>query len=228
MTSKTVNILVAGVTGVGKTSYINQVTTGRFTNEPSDDNKEVTFSFKRGRKSTFKFTTDFRKETVFDGAIIMFDLTNETTFGFVKDFLQIVRIKTTGLVIICGNKADDEKKEVDISDCLSLIDKKCQYIDLSVKNMYNIEKPVLYLAKYIYNDEDLRFEETNPLGNLMDTFTDPPTEEWVSASFKLTPAQSDFLYNSLEPTQIIALAKYHTKKVARIVKELSTLLKTEE
>ena len=82
----------------------------------------------------------------------MFDLTNEASYTNAKKWVDAIRRVVDIPIVLCGNKADMEDLEVDIGTSSRNLRMFCAmdllaYYSISVKNNYNITKPLTELAK---------------------------------------------------------------------------------
>ena len=90
-----------------------------------------------------------------DAAIIMFDVTNRSSYKRIPVWYQdIVRVCGKIPTVLLGNKVDDVRnrtvkpRQITIHRKLDL-----QYYDVSAKSNYNFEKPFLWLAQKLWNEE---------------------------------------------------------------------------
>jgi GTP-binding nuclear protein Ran len=100
-----------------------------------------------------------------DGAIVMFDLTSQSTYEHTAEYIDQLR-QTYGdklPIVACGNKVDVIKRIVRPNMITVHKEKHCPYYVLSAKSNYNFMKPFVYLAKAIFGKQNL-------------VFTDPPSE----------------------------------------------------
>lgn len=58
-------------------------------------------------------------------------------------------------IIICGNKVDVKERKVGAKTITFHRKKNLQYYDLSAKSSYNLDKPLLWLARTLMKDPDL-------------------------------------------------------------------------
>lgn len=93
-----------------------------------------------------------------NAAIVMFDVTNKTSYESVPDWIQkLKRVIESIPVTICGNKSDIEEREVKLKNIHYHRKYNCTYYDISAKSNYNYEKPFLQLARELTGHEDLMF-----------------------------------------------------------------------
>jgi len=86
-------------------------------------------------------------------AIIMFDVTSRITYKNVPNWYRDVhRVCENIPIVICGNKVDIKERKVKAKHITFHRRKSLQYYDISAKLNYNFEKPFLYLARKLVND----------------------------------------------------------------------------
>jgi GTP-binding nuclear protein Ran len=91
-------------------------------------------------------------------AIIMFDVTARQTYKNVPNWHRdIVRVCDNIPVVLVGNKVDVMDRAVKAKQITYHRRKNLQYYDISAKSNYNYEKPFLWLAKKLANDNNLCF-----------------------------------------------------------------------
>eukprot|EP01006_Ploeotia_vitrea_P029019 TRINITY_DN61637_c0_g1_i1.p1 TRINITY_DN61637_c0_g1~~TRINITY_DN61637_c0_g1_i1.p1 ORF type:complete len:220 (-),score=52.93 TRINITY_DN61637_c0_g1_i1:139-798(-) len=93
-----------------------------------------------------------------DCAIIMFDVTARATYKNVPAWHRdIVRVCENIPMVLVGNKVDVMDRAVKPKQITFHRKKNLQYYDISAKSNYNFEKPFLWLAKKLANDNNLQF-----------------------------------------------------------------------
>jgi len=100
-----------------------------------------------------------------DGFIIVYDVTQRTTFADVSEFhAAILRVKDCQVVpcILVGNKADiDDKRKINRSEGEALAKKlTCRFIETSAKNKTNVDEMFSQLV-----EEIMRMREKGGSGN---------------------------------------------------------------
>ena len=167
-------LAVLGPVSSGKTTYIKRLSTGEFLSGPLHTLgcEETKLSFYcKGAEGTF--TVEFNVAEVggavpmpdmyyygLDGAIAMFDVTDQTTYDKMPDYIKgLRRVAEKIPLVICGNKVDCRNRAVKPRNITIHREHKCQYYDISSKSNYNFEKPWLYLARKLTGDETLVFTE---------------------------------------------------------------------
>jgi len=140
------NIILIGKNQVGKTSYINSITTGKFTNDKSllSDISQVPYEIVINDKIlSINFTTDI--ETA-DICIIMIDISDYSSLFYD----EIFGVPT----ILISNKWDLQREISDeILEELIIDMSHISHIPISVKNEYNILYSVKHLVKSLYGPE---------------------------------------------------------------------------
>jgi len=97
-------------------------------------------------------------------AIIMFDVTSRLTYKNVPNWHRdIVRVCENIPIVILGNKVDIKDRKVKAKSITFHRKKNLQYYDISARSNYNFEKPFLYLAKKLVQDQRLEFVEAPAL-----------------------------------------------------------------
>lgn len=92
--------------------------------------------------------------------IIMFDVTSRQTYKNVPNWHRdVVRVCENIPIVLVGNKVDVMERAVKARQITFHRKKNLQYYDISAKSNYNFEKPFLWLAKKLANDNNLQFVE---------------------------------------------------------------------
>ena len=146
------HIAIEGMDGVGKTTYITKLRTGKFIQK---------YVATMGVEVHPLDLTDVGKYNVWDcagqekygglkeeywigatGAIVMFDLTRRISYNSVMQWCQRVEKQCPGIqIVVCGNKDDLVKdRKVKQSELRNIV-KKYTYFDISAKSNYNCDKP---------------------------------------------------------------------------------------
>ena len=157
--TKNKKIVLVGDMAVGKTSYMRRLLTGEWS--------PIYYSTRGCEVFTYDSSDEEYSGKVFevwdlsweciesdillrgwlsgaDGAIVMIDLENMSTFYSAKKWVDSVR-KFCGDIplVLCGNKVDSKRQRVtnEDKDELKHLLKPDMYYDLSVKSCYNFSKP---------------------------------------------------------------------------------------
>eukprot|EP01065_Artemidia_motanka_P018798 TRINITY_DN22141_c0_g2_i1.p2 TRINITY_DN22141_c0_g2~~TRINITY_DN22141_c0_g2_i1.p2 ORF type:complete len:252 (+),score=106.97 TRINITY_DN22141_c0_g2_i1:71-757(+) len=89
--------------------------------------------------------------------IIMFDVTSRQTYKNVPNWHRdVVRVCENIPIVLVGNKVDVMDRAVKARQITFHRKKNLQYYDISAKSNYNFEKPFLWLAKKLANDNNLQ------------------------------------------------------------------------
>ena len=158
--NKIKNILV-GDGGVGKTSYVNRIRTGNFSqkyiptmgvevhplNIPTIKDTVYSVWDCAGQEKFGGLQEEYWKYA--SGAIVMFDMTSKTTYKNSKWWCEKIEKECPGItIVVCGNKVESNQKVK-----MGKITNKYKHFNISVKNKYNLFKPFEYL-----NDLDKALE----------------------------------------------------------------------
>jgi GTP-binding nuclear protein Ran len=157
--------------GVGKTTFVKRHITGEFEKKYiATIGVEVhPLSFHTNRGVILFNVWDTAGQEKFGGlrdgyyiqgncAIIMFDVTARQTYKNVPNWHRdIVRVCENIPIVLCGNKVDVMDRAVKAKHITFHRKKNLQYYDISAKSNYNFEKPFLWLAKRLANDNNLHF-----------------------------------------------------------------------
>jgi len=174
----TFKIAVMGSPKVGKTAFVSRNRNGKFDEEytPTSKVKYQTFSFNTTVGTVMFNIIDIPGDKILsqedsfcyknlDGAIIMFDITSKESFkDSEKWYFEFIKYNKGGFpVIFIGNKCDIQEKAITNEEIQAKFkpnyNSNVLYFDMSIKSRYNIEKPLLYLAKKLCNEKNLTFIE---------------------------------------------------------------------
>ena len=91
---------------------------------------------------------------------IFFDVTARLTYLSVPTwFRDLNRICENIPIVLVGNKVDMKDRKVKPRQVTFHRKKNLQYIEISAKSNYNVEKPFLYIARRLLGDSSLEFSE---------------------------------------------------------------------
>lgn len=94
----------------------------------------------------------------------MFDVTSRQTYKNVPNWYRdIVRVCENIPIVLTGNKVDVLERAVKAKQITFHRKRNLQYYDISAKSNYNFERPFLWLARKLANDNNLAFVETPAL-----------------------------------------------------------------
>ena len=167
-----INLLLIGSGGVGKSSLIRKLLTGRFKEKYdatigakvyelvlNTSNGEVTINvWDTAGQEKFGSLRD-TYYTKADMAIIMFDLTSRTTYNNIPQWHRdITNVKPDIPIVIVGNKLDLERTVK--TNVISFPKrKKIKYFESSVKDDLGIIEPFLELLQQYYQEPKLKLVE---------------------------------------------------------------------
>ena len=157
-----VKLLLLGDSSVGKTSFIQRHITGNYPVDYTPTDKvnvsELLFNTTRGYIKFILWecpgnlsNADLDEAYYIRGqcAIIMFDKTSRGSFNNISYYMKKIKNICGDIpVVVCGNKSEYSPKKVVIGD---------PYVEISVENNYQLNKPFLLLAKRLFNDTELIF-----------------------------------------------------------------------
>lgn len=163
-------INIIGSAGVGKTTFIKRHITGEFIREynPTSCIDSSTIELETNMGLIRFHINEIGGQKLFNssikntnGVIAMFDLTSSISMKncieLIKNFDECVGQQLP--LVVCGNKCDingvKQKKFDNTSFRETNENNEAKYL-LSVKSMYNFEKPLIYLAKKLTNNDDLQ------------------------------------------------------------------------
>jgi len=150
--------------GVGKTSYLQRLTTGHYlqTNHNNNQNIEhnviydASFNTNYGRKNITFVEMNNCNNFDCDGVIFMFDKTEMNTLDRIGRLMED-HSEYIDNFVLCGNKSDLRNISLlPTRDLLNFPDiPNRQYFDISVRSLYNFEKPILSLLQQIQNNNNI-------------------------------------------------------------------------
>lgn len=163
-------ILIIGDGGVGKSTYVRQINTGKFKSkydttiglEPhpltlltSAGEKDIIILDTAGQEKFGNLRQEIYKDT--QAAFIMFDLTSRITYVNVQKWHRDITdaMGEDFPIVIVGNKLDMERK---VKSKLITFPKKkgIPYVEISVKDSKDLDKPFNYILQKLYEDESIQ------------------------------------------------------------------------
>lgn len=95
------------------------------------------------------------------GAILFFDVTSLTTYRSVnKWFSDLTRVMSSNTpIVLVGNKIDVKDRKVKAKQITFHRKKNMPFYEMSAKSNYNLEKPILFLLRNFFQDNNLQFIE---------------------------------------------------------------------
>lgn len=168
---KEFKIVLLGDAGVGKTTFVKRHLTGEFQKryEPTQgcEMQKLRVSTSDGLVLLHFWDTAGKEEygglrdgyyIGAKGAIILFDVSNRETMANVQHWLQEFR-KVAGdvPVVVLGNKVDVADRAVRPQEGSAIARKhRVQYYDVSAKSRFNLEMPLLWLARKLLQEPQLQ------------------------------------------------------------------------
>jgi GTP-binding nuclear protein Ran len=157
MTTKTPKIVLIGDGGVGKSTYVNRLTTGDFRKKyiptmgvevrPMNYDGQVVNLWDCAGQEKFSGLKE-GYYTGADGAIAMFDVTSKLSYRNLPSWIDAFMSTAPGVpLVICGNKVDCKERKVKPRNIHIHQQYEVPYWDLSAKSNYNFEKPIKYFAE---------------------------------------------------------------------------------
>jgi len=173
----TFKLILVGDGGTGKTTFVKRHLTGEFEKKYiATIGVEVhPLQFHTNRGVICFNVWDTAGQEKFGGlrdgyyiqghcAIIMFDVTSRPTYKNVPNWYRdIVRVCDSIPIVLTGNKVDVLERAVKAKQITFHRKRNLQYYDISAKSNYNFERPFLWLAKKLANDNALAFVEAPAL-----------------------------------------------------------------
>jgi small GTP-binding protein len=163
-----INILLLGLPGVGKSSFLKRLNFEEFTEqyratketyisrfEISTNVEKISFTvYEIPYNDYMSEISKIRITTSIDGIIFMFDLTQQQSFDNTCKIIANVKNNISENdynnihKVILGNKYDIRKRKVS-NACInnSAVYGKCQYYPYSVKSFFNFDLPLLYISR---------------------------------------------------------------------------------
>lgn len=156
----TLNILLLGDAGVGKTTFLTRHSSGKFEARyiPTIGMEMHLLAFhcvvfnilELAGQEKFRGTGPYPDYHP-DAIIIMFDVTSNLTWNSaVAHWLRMARSFGSGIpIVLCGNKVDIAGRKVKASTISQWLGSKgegIRYFDISSKSNYQYEKPFTYIA----------------------------------------------------------------------------------
>lgn len=144
----TYNCIIVGDSGVGKSTLITRYDTGDFirTHNPTSKMKTTDLRLHTNHGIiNFKIYENGHISNI-DCAIIMFDLTNKTSYNNVINYYNWIITNFGNIpIVVCGNKSD--LPQIIKNTDLYRISKRFTYVTISSRSNYNYEKPLLFLIR---------------------------------------------------------------------------------
>ena len=97
-----------------------------------------------------------------EGFILLFNIDNKESFEYVKNkYNKIIILKKEVPILLVGNIMDEkEERQVSFEDAADFaFSKKIEYIEISIQNNFNCEKPFEIIAKEILMKRSGQFKK---------------------------------------------------------------------
>jgi GTP-binding nuclear protein Ran len=171
MTDMTAKLVLIGDGGVGKTTFITLVRTGEFLRNyaPTHGSDVSTLHFTTTQGPLTFNVFDIAGQPRFAGnhrdhllgadcALIMFDLTSAFTYDHLPFWHSTLADVCPNIpIVIVGTKSELPEREVRV-DVASLHNSRSEsYVEISMKRQWNVEIPLLLLARHLFGDATLSF-----------------------------------------------------------------------
>ncbi|CAF3413138.1 unnamed protein product [Rotaria socialis] len=168
-------LILIGDGGVGKTTFVNRYLTYDIENKCRYGKGSPVYQLKfytNFGEITFNVCDTLGQEK-FGGlrdsyyiggqcAIIMFDLTSRISYRNVpRWYKDLARVCDNIPIVLCGNKADLKDRKLKAKSIRFHRKKNIPYYDISALSNYNLEKPFLWLAQKLSENDTLLF--TSPV-----------------------------------------------------------------
>ena len=164
------NLILVGDGGVGKTSFVKAHMTGEFEKKYvatlGSEVYPLTFHTNKG---AIKFNCwDTAGQKRYDGlgydfyklahcVILMFDVTKPNSYRNVKFWYdELTQVCDNIPIVLCGNDAESKDRKVKAEQMTFPRRNNLQYYDISTKSNYNLEKPLIWLARKLKGDDTLQ------------------------------------------------------------------------
>lgn len=163
------NILLVGNERVGKSAFVERHRTGEYvhTHKPTDAPKTTSLVFETNYGDTTLNVIECNAffniplDRAIHAAIIMFDVTNMSSYKSVKNWYNLCRPHTENIVL-CGNKADMKDTQVKAKNMTFHRKHSIPYYPVSARSNYNFERPFLMILQRLVSI-DLVFVEAAAL-----------------------------------------------------------------
>ncbi|KAH7816923.1 RAN1, GTP-binding nucleocytoplasmic protein [Monocercomonoides exilis] len=169
----TFKLVLVGDGGTGKTTFVTRHRTGEFEKRYiatiGVDVTNLTLHTNHGPITFCNWDT--AGQEVFGGlrdgyyiqahcAILMFDVTSRATYNNVeKWYRDLTRVCENIPIVLVANKVDVKDRQVKTKQVSFHRKKNLQYVEISAKSNYNIEKPYLMLLSKLLGDPSVSLVE---------------------------------------------------------------------
>jgi GTPase SAR1 family protein len=149
--------------GTGKTDLVESLTSRNFNHPNNNIGITITSIDIPTTSGILKFNvydpgnipTNELDLSMFDAAIVMFDVTSQNSFGSVKHYIEGELDRKNVLFVVCGTKVDCRRSVKPVQ--INAYKRSCptgdfDYCEISSKTGFNIKKPFLHIANNIFNN----------------------------------------------------------------------------
>ncbi|CAG0890726.1 unnamed protein product [Cyprideis torosa] len=172
----TFKLVMVGMGGVGKTSFINIHKKGEFSTTYKETlGVEISYLLFHTNRGPIQFNIwDTAGTEAFEGlrelyyiqgdcGIIMFDVTARQTYKKCQRYhAELTQICGDIPLVLCGSKVDAPNRKLKAKSIIFHRKKGLQYYDTSSKTGQNKDKPFLWLARKLTRDPHLEFVSNQP------------------------------------------------------------------
>lgn len=167
----TFKLILIGDGGVGKTTFVKRHISGEFEKKyvPTLGVEVRPLRFNTNYGPVCFNVWDTAGQEKFGGlrdgyyiqgqcGIIMFDVTNRTTYKNVQNWHRdLTRVCENIPIVLVGNKVDVKDRRVKAKNITFHRKKSIPYYDISAKSNYNFDKPFLTLLRQLTGKTDIHF-----------------------------------------------------------------------
>jgi GTP-binding nuclear protein Ran len=204
---KEFKLVLVGDGGVGKTTFVKRHLTGEFEKKyMATIGVHVHPLEFHTSKGLIKFNVwDTAGQEKFGGlrdayynggdcGIVMFDTTSRITYKNVPNWHRdLSRVCENIPIVLVGNKVDINDRKVK-TKIMTFKKDTLQYYDISARSNFNFEKPFLWIARKLMDDDELVFVEAPALQppEIVDVEEAFINDDLVNASSVSLPVDDDF------------------------------------
>ena len=145
------NIGVCGSSNVGKSTYINRLATGDFSNnEPIVTRVQMDYN-NTDEANLYNMIDNANSSDLVGAFFVMFDISVKDTFNKAIDIYHQIRQNNSKIPIaLIGHKVDIPARKVKSNRIVAFLQEKTdsnlKYFDVSAKSCYNFDHPFSWLA----------------------------------------------------------------------------------
>jgi GTPase SAR1 family protein len=141
-----ITIFIAGMSGVGKTAYMNRLMESSYNViHRNSESQTGVFVLENNHRVRIRLTTNGRLPA--DGVILMFDRTRLDTYTSLSQQHSVVSdLHPNVPVILFGNKSDLPSLQVRNEDIAYHREAGLQYYSGAAKSNYNFDKPIRFIV----------------------------------------------------------------------------------